>query len=302
MLLYVLESHGSSPGRRGFFMAVNASGALQGSVGGGMMEYKFIEMAKDKLLRDEQELSVRKQVHDKSAPRNQSGMICSGEQTLFLYRLQPEDKVHIENIIECLLLNKNGLLQLWPAGLMYVDTVPATDYHYSFTNESHWLYQEKIGYKNRLYIIGAGHCSLALSSMMRRMDFYISLYDDRQHLNSFLENEAVHEKFLLQDYQECRERIPGGNNHYVVVMTVGYRTDDIVIRALIDRNFAYFGVLGSRKKLEKLFAGYTADGFSEKQLHNIHSPVGMAINSQTPEEIAVSIAAEIIAVKNGALS
>src|SRR5450432_2496800 len=92
MLLYVLESSGSSPGRRGFFMAVNAVGEMQGSVGGGMMEYKFVEMAKDKLQRDEHELSVRKQMHDKEAVKNQSGMICSGEQTIFLYRVQEEEK------------------------------------------------------------------------------------------------------------------------------------------------------------------------------------------------------------------
>jgi xanthine dehydrogenase accessory factor len=298
ILLYVLESSGSSPGRKGFFMAVNLEGGRQGSVGGGMMEYKFVEMAKNKLLQDEQELSVRKQMHDKEAAKNQSGMICSGEQTIFLYRVQPAEKKHIENIIACLVLNKNGLLQLSPQGLLFSDAVPGKDYHYSFQDEQTWLYEEKIGYKNRLYIIGAGHCSLALSWMMRMMDFYICLYDDRQDLKTFLENEYVHEKFLLNDYSECKTMIPAAGNHYVVVMTVGYRTDDIVIRSLMNKPFRYFGVLGSRKKLEKMFSTYRGEGVAEHILRSIHSPVGMAINSQTPEEIAVSIAAEIISVKN----
>jgi xanthine dehydrogenase accessory factor len=297
ILLYVLESSGSSPGRKGFFMAVNAAGEMEGSVGGGMMEYKFTEMAKDKLQRDEHELSVRKQMHDKTAAKNQSGMICSGEQTIFLYRVQQEEKKHVENIIDCLVLNKNGLLQLSPEGLLFSSAIPVTDYSYSFRDEQEWLYQEKLGYKNRLYIIGAGHCSLALSRMMHRMDFYITLYDDRQDLKTFLENEYVHEKYLLADYQECKALIPAGN-HYVVVMTVGYRTDDIVIRSLLDKQFTYFGVLGSKKKLEKMFSDYRGQGIAEDMLQKIHSPVGIAINSQTPEEIAVSIAAEIISVKN----
>lgn len=78
MLLYVLESNGSSPGRQGFSMAVTAKGEMEGSIGGGIMEHKFVEMAKDKLMRDENELSVRKQIHNKQAAKNQSGMICSG--------------------------------------------------------------------------------------------------------------------------------------------------------------------------------------------------------------------------------
>ncbi len=299
MLLYVLESSGSSPGRKGFFMAVNAAGEIQGSVGGGMMEYKFVQMAADKLLHDEQELSVRKQVHDKSAVKNQSGMICSGEQTIFLYRVAASDKKNIEAITGCLLLNKNGLLQLSPDGLHFSNETPAKDHFYYFKDERDWLYQEKLGYKNKLYIIGAGHCSFALSRIMRLMDFYICLYDDRQNLKTFQENEYVHEKKLLTGYEECREFIPGGkSNHYVVVMTVGYRTDDIVIRSLLDKQFKYFAVLGSRKKLEKLFASYREAGIAEDLLRKIHSPAGIAINSQTPEEIAISIAAEMVRIKN----
>ncbi|MEK7226664.1 MAG: XdhC family protein, partial [Bacteroidota bacterium] len=70
MLLYVLESKGSSPGRQGFFMTVNANGEMAGSIGGGIMEHKFVEMAKEKLLAASNELRagvLKKQVHDKSA-------------------------------------------------------------------------------------------------------------------------------------------------------------------------------------------------------------------------------------------
>ncbi len=76
MLLYVLQSEGSSPGRQGFFMAVTATGATAGSVGGGIMEHKFVEMAKTILQQDTRELTIRKQVHNKNAVREQSGMIC----------------------------------------------------------------------------------------------------------------------------------------------------------------------------------------------------------------------------------
>src|SRR5688572_13265487 len=114
MLLYVLESLGSSPGRQGFFMAVNGNGRMEGSIGGGIMEHKFVEMAKDKLKESSKEASIRKQLHDKSAAKNQSGMICSGEQTILLYIVQPGDATHIENIISSQQQYKNGTLILSP--------------------------------------------------------------------------------------------------------------------------------------------------------------------------------------------
>ena len=84
MLLYVLESKGSSPGRQGFFIAVNANGEMEGSVGGGIMEHKFVEMAKERLRLGKLESGVKKQIHDKSAAINQSRMNCYGEQKILL--------------------------------------------------------------------------------------------------------------------------------------------------------------------------------------------------------------------------
>ena len=81
-------------------------------------------------------------------------------------------------------------------------------------------------------------------------------------------------------------------------MTFGYRTDDEALRILMHKNFKYLGVMGSKKKMEKMFETYREEGVSETILQNIHSPIGINIHSQTPEEIAVSIAAEIIKIKN----
>ena len=101
ILLCVLESHGSSPGRKGFKMAVT-SDEIFGSIGGGIMEYKFVEMAKEKLLSNSKDTLIRKQIHNKSAKKNQSGMICSGEQTIALFHLSAGHSKTIEKIITCL--------------------------------------------------------------------------------------------------------------------------------------------------------------------------------------------------------
>ena len=299
MLLYVLESHGSSPGRQGFLMAVNAAGAMAGSIGGGIMEHKFVELAKEKLKDAIVESSIRTQYHDKSAAQNQSGMICSGDQTILLYRVQSGDATAVQAIITCLEQHKNGVLELSSAGIQFApDQLPEVDYQFTKQLESDWRYREKIGYKNQLCIVGGGHCALALSELMSRMDFYIRVMDDRPDLHTMKLNDTAHEKIVVDSYSKLAHLIPAGPNQYVVVMTMGYRTDDLAIRALLDKTFKYFGVLGSKTKVQKLLSAYRSGGVSDEILQRIHSPIGLSVNSQTPEEIAVSIAAEIIQVKN----
>ncbi|MGG9972719.1 XdhC family protein [Ferruginibacter sp. SUN002] len=302
MLLYVLESKGSSPGRQGFMMVVNANGEMSGSMGGGIMEHKFVEMAKEKLQATSYKgVSVKKQVHSKSAKRDQSGMICSGEQTILLYTITAEDEPYVDAIVVSLSTNKNGTLQLSPKGIGFSENIPSENFTFELKGEDDFLYMEKTGYKNELHIIGAGHCALALSQLMSTMDFYIHLYDDRQELHTFNQNNFAHAKTIVEDYTKLSDLIPSGNNIYVAVMTVGYRTDKIVVESIIDKHFKYFGLLGSRTKIETIFEDFAANGLSDDSLKNIYAPIGLPIKSQTTEEIAISIAAEIISVKNQSL-
>ena len=130
------------------------------------------------------------------------------------------------------------------------------------------------------------------------MDFYIHLYDTRSGLHTMDQNHHVHQKHVLENYAELTNLVPSGPDQFVVVMTFGYRTDELVIKALVSREFRYFGLLGSKKKIKKLLSDLKKEGFSQEVLDQIHAPVGLPINSQTPEEIAISIAAEIIREKN----
>ena len=300
MLLYVLESKGSSPGRQGFMMAVNENGQMCGSLGGGIMEFKLVELAKKLLSVKDTAPSLQRQIHDKEVAQNQSGMICSGEQTIFLYKLLQTELQVVESIIHAVQSNQNGTLQLTPKGISFSKEMLAQNFFLSKTGDD-FLFIEKLGYKQNLFIIGGGHCSLALAQLMHTMDFYIRLYDDRAELNTMAQNHFVHEKIVLDNYGQLEQCIPSGQNNYVVVMTVGYRTDNIAVKALLYKQFAFFGILGSKKKIEKMFADYRVEGIVEAILKSIHAPVGVAIKSQTPEEIAVSIAAEIIHVKNRTL-
>lgn len=297
ILLCVLESHGSSPGRQGFKMAVT-SDEIFGSIGGGIMEYKFVEMAKEKLLSNSKDTLIRKQIHSKSSKINQSGMICSGEQTIALFQLSIDHSNPIKKLINCIENNRYGLLKISNKDFSFSENDSESVNYFQMNSEEDWQYSETIGYKNHLYIIGGGHCALALSKIMSQMDFNIHLYDDRKNLNTFIQNTFVKEKKVISDYSVLKDLIPSGNNIFVVIMTFGYRTDDIALRSLIDKDFKYLGVLGSQSKMEKLFEEWRKDNLTEEKLNKLFAPIGVPINSQTPEEIAVSIAAEIISVKN----
>lgn len=301
VLLYVLESKGSSPGRQGFFMGINDEGEMEGSIGGGIMEHKFVEMARD-LLRNAANKAgysnIRKQLHDKSATANRSGMICSGEQTIFLYKVQKKDEEPIRILLATLDDLRPGTLGLSPEGITFNTSIPAIDFDFRIHADDDWLYREKTGFKQELFIVGGGHCSLALSALMRTLGFYIQVFDDRKGLKTMEQNIYAHEKHLLKDYSELREKLLGGKDQYLVIMTFGFRTDDIAVRAILGKPFRYIGLLGSRTKVNEMLEQYAKDNLPQDWLQQVRAPIGIPIHSQTPEEIAVSIAAEIISVKN----
>jgi xanthine dehydrogenase accessory factor len=295
-MLAVLESKGSSPGRQGFKMLVAGDHHFLGTIGGGIMEHKFVEMAKSYLDRGISPVSLHKQVHDKQSD-HQSGMICSGEQTILFYPLRQRDKPVLESLSQSLLQNQNGSLTLTNDQFFFSEELPEADFFFRKTADD-FVYIEKTGFRQVIHIIGGGHCSLALSKIMRDLDFYIHIYDERSNLSTMRQNEFAHQQHLVKSYADLSSLIQGGKQEYLVIMTFGYRTDDEAFRALLGKTFKYFGMLGSRKKIEKMFAEYDKNGNSQDQLRRVFAPVGLDIKSETTAEIAISIAAQIIQEKN----
>ena len=298
MLLYVVDSKGSSPGRAGFCMAVSTNGTTNGSIGGGIMEHKFVEMARARMLAGNHLCTLHRQVHNKTEKDNQSGMICSGEQTNIIYAVKPAELEIIERLLDNISNRRECCLEISPAGINITEEIEEVGEGLKVENSETWLYIESITPPNRLLIIGGGHCALALSRQMKLLNFTIVLYEDRSQLPTLIANEYVDEKIIVESYSDLEHVVSSDANTYLIVMTVGYRTDDLALRALRAKSFKYIGVLGSRKKIETMINQYRSDNFSEKWISSIHAPAGVAINSHTPEEIAVSIAAEIISKKN----
>jgi len=285
VLMVVIANEGSSPGRKGFKMLVTQN-QMYGTIGGGIMEHKLVEYARSLLEKLDFKPFIKHQIHDKSAPTDQSGMICSGRQTIAFYALNVESL----NWIDLILNSENGKISYSENGIHLEAT----------TNATEWEFIESISLPNQVYIIGGGHVGLALSEVLSRLDFELHLLDHRENLNTMEANNFVHSKQIVE-FETIDQHIPETENTYVVIMSFGYRTDDIIIRRLLGRKYKFIGMLGSQEKIKTLYKNLLADGFSKEQIDQVYAPIGLDIKSETAAEIAISVAAQLIQVKNQGL-
>ena len=144
-----------------------------------------------------------------------------------------------------------------------------------------------------LLIFGAGHISLFLAKMGKMVGFRVVVIDDRPE---FANRERFPEadEVIAQDFPAAFPQLTANRTSYIVIVTRGHLQDETVLEWAARTDAAYIGMIGSRKKNQTVFSHLQAKGIPEKKLKQVHAPIGLNINATTPEEIAVSIMAEII--------
>jgi xanthine dehydrogenase accessory factor len=147
-----------------------------------------------------------------------------------------------------------------------------------------------------LYIFGGGHIALALTKMGKLCGFKIAVIDDRAEFASaerFPEAEFV----LAEDFTKSFAQLRIDKSSYIVIVTHGHRHDEVVLEWAVSTPAKYIGMIGSKTKNETIFSHLRDRGVSKEHLDRVHAPIGLEIGAQTPEEIAVSILAEVIEVR-----
>lgn len=298
ILMVVVDSEHSSPGRAGFKMAVNSKKEMVGSIGGGKMEHDLVEDAVKNLNEGSNILWIKKLYHQGDLHKDSSGMICSGSQNIFAATLGRKDIFTIEKILNAIKNRKNAAIKLNQTGLIFLDhDFLKQKRKFHFEDALNWFYQENVSQQDTVYIIGGGHVGLALSKVMSFLNFYVVVMDNRNSLQTMEQNSFANEKKIIS-YDKIESYLDEGDYCYVAIVTHAHETDKLTLQKLIDKNFKYIGMMGSKAKVKNVINELKQLGYSEEKLKNIHSPIGIDIHSKTPEEIAISIAAEIIKIRN----
>ena len=150
--------------------------------------------------------------------------------------------------------------------------------------------------KEEILIFGAGHISVYVSKLAKMVGFKVTIIDDRKEFanqDRFPEADEI----IAEDTEKALRNLNIAPSTYIIIVTRGHLKDEEVLASVVRSNAAYIGMIGSCKKNATVFQHLEEQGISQEELDKIHAPIGIDIKAQTPEEIAVSIIAEIIQVR-----
>jgi xanthine dehydrogenase accessory factor len=160
------------------------------------------------------------------------------------------------------------------------------------------VYIEPIEPSPELYIVGAGHVGFHLARIAEEVGFRVHVADDREKFAN-AERFPTAAEIVVDDIPSWIARASIPAHAYVVIVTRGHTNDLEALRALAPRDLRYLGLIGSRAKVARIYDALSADRMPADTLTRVHAPIGLDIGAVTPQEIAVSILAELIAVKHG---
>lgn len=301
VLCTVLASSGSSPRGAGTRMLVLSDGSTLGTVGGGRVELLAAQDAAEILKTGQNRLRAFDLA---PAQVNSIGMICGGRVTIY-YQLMTEAALPVlYRMRRALDEDKNSWIYLQVENgdvvdFRVVDEAQAKEDPELFTARAvlrkgePMLYAEPLRRAGRVYIFGGGHVGQALVPVLASVDFRVVVYDNRKELAT-KEHFPAAEEVIYGDYRDFASKITLNESDYVVIMTPGHQSDFALLEQVLRRPTRYVGCIGSRHKVARAQELLREAGIPEERILSTHSPIGLPILAQTPAEIAISIAAEMI--------
>ena len=163
------------------------------------------------------------------------------------------------------------------------------------------VYIEPLEPAPALYLVGAGHVALHLAQAAQTVGFRLHVIDDREKFANS-ERFPPAEEIVVESMPEWLAQAELPPHAYVVILTRGHRHDLEALRALAPKQLRYLGLIGSRAKVARIYEALEGGVISAEKLRKVHAPVGLDLGAVTPQEIAVSILAELIGVKYGKIS
>ena len=296
VLLVVAESSNSSPGRQGFKMVVNEDSDMIGTIGGGIMERSMTEYALDLLL-EKKSKKIKRLQHTDKTKFEKSGLICGGFQTIIFSVIDKTQTKLIENILSSINAKQKSELIISPLRIEFNSTESVLPVSFLYKSDEDWNYIESIGLPLISYIAGGGHVGLAVSRVMKSLGFYVVVFDHREDVYTIKQNQFADE-IIICNYDEIGSKIIEGERSYIIIVTPMHAGDKATLKSVLNKSVKYIGMMGSKRKIKTIFEALLNDGVNDELFKKVHTPIGIEIEAESPEEIAISIAAEIIKVKN----
>ena len=305
----IIQSFGSTPRGSGASMAVFPDGSRSGTIGGGPVEYQSILHAATVLK------SGVSGVREFILTPNQLadiGMICGGRVKIYFRYVSARDEQSTQLFADIAQLYdarrntwlitslSDGAMGIYsretglPAGFsLSADAVlPLVCPKPALAPDGSWFVMP-LTRSDTLYLFGGGHVSQELLPVLVHIGFSVVLYEDREQFSHpALFPGAM--KIITAPYTEMSSRITLNPEDYIVIMTRGHQGDYLLLEQALRTPASYVGVIGSRQKIAATNKRLREAGISDRDIDRIHTPIGLPIGAETPAEIAISIAAELI--------
>jgi xanthine dehydrogenase accessory factor len=331
VLISIISMEGSTPRHNGTKMVVAADGKSYGTIGGSLMEAAAIRESQDILATAKSRiLSYELTGKDAASP----DMICGGRTELLLEYLPATEEnqefsrrwydailhgkdfyvfTHLKGFEDTLQVLGHAILH--PDGTIIGDTsLTASDIerlkpelHNISTNsvlplKDTRVVVDRIRKLKTLYCFGAGHVAVPTAHLAALVGFRVVVLDDRPEFANAARFPDADEICVVGDFNHAFEGLEMDHDAYVVIVTRGHQYDRTVLEQSLKTSAGYIGMISSRRKRDTIFKALMATGVKKEQLARVHSPIGINIGGETPEEIALSIVAELISQRSQKLA
>lgn len=322
----VISGQGSTPRKPGAKMVFFKDGSNTGTVGGGALEANVEKIAASMWARRGASI---KTFNLQNGAAGELGMVCGGDQQILVAWLSPEPS-HQDLMRR--LIRSEGLTgpiylatRLQGSGPEYThaelslfdsrnkrfglseekavveklrEKMRRNEYYLSESSNGSIYFVERIKTRDTVYLFGAGHVARPIVEIASLVGFRTVVLDDRGRFANRDIFPKADEVIVLQDFNHALDGLSLTDDAYVVIVTRGHAHDQTVLEQVMATSAAYIGMIGSRTKVAHCFRSLKNKGFSRDQLARVHAPIGLKIGGETPEEIAVSIVAQLIQVRS----
>lgn len=317
-LVTIIDKSGSAPRLPGSKMFVEEDGTLHGTIGGGRMEYTVHEAA-TRVAGGAVPVLTEFDMRGSGADGD-TDMVCGGIQHVLIERLTPDMTPMFEQAMDCFL---DGAKGVWTIDIsdpehpirsfidMRKSSPPAGDIDFKAimrrritqliqtTDKS--VVIDPLPKCGTVVLIGGGHVSKEVARLASYVDFDVVVCDDRREFSNMDRFPMARSTHVIKDFRNLFQNIGQEEDYYLLIITRGHSYDQEALGQALLTPARYIGMIGSRSKRNITYSNLRDQGFTDADFARVHCPVGLSIGSETPKEIAVSILAELIAARSGAL-